>query len=283
MKIINRKSVSLGNDRTRMRNKNSVRRIILHHCATQATRNTKSHEGWWINPIAGMGGVNAVGGYHELIHLSADGNVIIEINYDATQIAHGAGWEANSDGYHICVAGDYRNGSLTKKLKQALLERIRLNMNMFAIPVELIIGHNEVYGQNTSCPGFNVESIRNELRLPTVANSLKKHTVRAGDTLTGIARDHETTVSEIQRLNNIQNIDLIRIGQILVLSEAQLSIQIGSRVRVNTTARNWATGQLIPIWVLGREYNVKQIRRDNTEILLTDVVSWIRIEDVKFI
>jgi len=284
MKKIDRRSISLGNNRTRMRDGSSIRRIILHHCSTQPTRDTASHEVWWTNSAAGMGGANAVGGYHELIRLDNDGNVVLEINYHPNQVAHGAGWEANTDGYHICVAGDYTNKPLPPNLKLALIERIRFNMNRFMTPIERVTGHNEVPGQRTSCPGFDVSLIRQELRVPSVVPPTNIHTVRSGETLTTIARMHNTTVAELQRLNNIQNIDLIRVGQILRLPISALpSIQIGSRVMVKNDARNWATGQSIPHWVLGSEYSVMQIRSNNSELLLSDVISWINTNDVTLV
>ena len=41
--------------------------------------------------------------------------------------------------------------------------------------------------------------------------------VKKGDNLTNIAKSHKTTVSELVRLNNIQNKNLIFVGQILNL------------------------------------------------------------------
>lgn len=41
----------------------------------------------------------------------------------------------------------------------------------------------------------------------------KTYTVQKGDTLEGIAKKYNTTVSTLQKLNNIQNPSLIRVGQ----------------------------------------------------------------------
>lgn len=46
-----------------------------------------------------------------------------------------------------------------------------------------------------------------------------KYTVKKGDTLSRIAREHGTTVSELAALNNIKNVDIIRVGQVLTLPE----------------------------------------------------------------
>jgi LysM repeat protein len=43
------------------------------------------------------------------------------------------------------------------------------------------------------------------------------YTVERGDTLGGIAREHDVSVSDMMKANNIKNPDLIRIGQVLVI------------------------------------------------------------------
>jgi len=58
------------------------------------------------------------------------------------------------------------------------------------------------------------------------------------------------------------------------------TIGIGSRVRVNQTARTWATGQNIPSWVLGQVYTVSLLRNSNSELFLEHINSWIRAGDV---
>jgi len=60
-------------------------------------------------------------------------------------------------------------------------------------------------------------------------------------------------------------------------------IKVGSRVRVNQTARTWATGQNIPSWVLGQTYTVSHLRNANRELLLAGINSWIRAEDVSLV
>ena len=54
------------------------------------------------------------------------------------------------------------------------------------------------------------------MTVPTLAAS---HTVQRGDTLSEIADRFGTTVSELVRLNNIQNPNLIYPGQVLVIRE----------------------------------------------------------------
>lgn len=61
------------------------------------------------------------------------------------------------------------------------------------------------------------------------------------------------------------------------------TIRVGSRVRINQTARTWATGQNIPTWALGQTYTVNLLRNSNRELLLEDINSWIRVEDVTLV
>jgi hypothetical protein len=60
-------------------------------------------------------------------------------------------------------------------------------------------------------------------------------------------------------------------------------ITVGSHVRINQTARTWATGQNIPTWVLGQIYTVSQLKDSNRDLLLEGINSWIRAEDVTLV
>ena len=60
-------------------------------------------------------------------------------------------------------------------------------------------------------------------------------------------------------------------------------ITAGSQVRINQTARTWATGQNIPAWVLGQIFTVSRLSDSEQELLLEGVNSWIRLEDVTLV
>jgi LysM repeat protein len=49
------------------------------------------------------------------------------------------------------------------------------------------------------------------------------YTVKAGDTLGGIAAAHKTTVTELVKLNNLTNPNLVRVGQILTVSGSAIA------------------------------------------------------------
>ncbi|WP_459783881.1 LysM peptidoglycan-binding domain-containing protein, partial [Alkalibacterium sp. s-m-22] len=57
---------------------------------------------------------------------------------------------------------------------------------------------------------------------PTPVSNQTTHTVVRGDTLSHIAVANNTTVANLRRLNNLSS-DVIRIGQRLVVGEAQVT------------------------------------------------------------
>jgi len=275
MNIIDLTRQSMGwNNPFRTRTTDQIRTIGVHHSATNIG-GQMIFENHWRN----LGWRN--GGYHEIVLQNGD----VEICYVPTVVVNGVG-DHNMDSYHICVVGNFRpSGAQPNAIQmRSLLERIRVNMSRFTIPIERVLGHNEFANtpnfnhRSNTCPGQNMNFLRNHLRTPN-GNT---HTVRAGDTLSAIARLHGTTVAELQKLNGIDNANLIRIGQVLRLPASSYphnTIEVGSRIRVNQSARTWATGQTIPSWVNGRIYPVVQIRNNSNELLLADVMSWIRCSD----
>lgn len=62
----------------------------------------------------------------------------------------------------------------------------------------------------------NLLSIGTNLKIPTTANSERTYVVKPGDSLYSIARNFNTTVDELKRLNNLTS-NLLNIGQILII------------------------------------------------------------------
>ena len=290
-RIINRINQALGRGADE-RQINQIRQIVIHHSGNPTNGNhlnTALFENGW-RTDSRMGAPNARGGYHEVVLFN--GNV--ETNIQDRRRTWGAGDGSRHDLWHICVTGQHLGNvsNITQAQLNILTQRIAAAMRRFgwtAANVDRIVRHRDIPGQNTSCNNINITNVRNAVRTilnqPTNNNTnnnnaANTHTVRSGETLSGIAREHRTTVAELQRLNNITNANLIRVGQVLRLSVAGNAIRVGSRVRVNQNARTWATGQNIPSWVRGRTYTVQQVRNNNNELLLADVVSWIRHSDV---
>lgn len=58
-------------------------------------------------------------------------------------------------------------------------------------------------------------------------------------------------------------------------------IKAGDTVKVNFSAKKWATGQSIPSWVKGHAYKVAQV--SGKKVLLSDIRSWINRTDVEIL
>lgn len=58
-------------------------------------------------------------------------------------------------------------------------------------------------------------------------------------------------------------------------------IVAGYKVKVNYSAKRWASGQCIPSWVKGRVYDVVQTNGD--KVLLGGIMSWIKRSDVEIL
>ena len=58
-------------------------------------------------------------------------------------------------------------------------------------------------------------------------------------------------------------------------------IKAGFTVKVNFSARKWASGQYIPSWVHGKAYRVQQV--SGNRVLLSGIMSWISRNDVEIL
>ncbi|MFJ6974239.1 MAG: LysM peptidoglycan-binding domain-containing protein [Ligilactobacillus ruminis] len=58
-------------------------------------------------------------------------------------------------------------------------------------------------------------------------------------------------------------------------------IEVGYTVKVNFSARKWASGQCIPSWVHGKAYRVQQV--SGNRVLLAGIMSWINRADVEIL
>ncbi|MDD6171677.1 MAG: LysM peptidoglycan-binding domain-containing protein, partial [Ligilactobacillus ruminis] len=64
-------------------------------------------------------------------------------------------------------------------------------------------------------------------------------------------------------------------------STPKADIKPGYTVKVNFSARKWASGQCIPSWVHGKAYRVQQASGD--KVLLAGIMSWISCNDVEIL
>ena len=70
----------------------------------------------------------------------------------------------------------------------------------------------------------------------TVALFSLEYTVKRGDTLSEIARDHDVSLSDVVELNEISNPDLIRPGQVILIPGVDGSVE---QVHVVSMVRPW--------------------------------------------
>ena len=64
-------------------------------------------------------------------------------------------------------------------------------------------------------------------------------------------------------------------------STPKADIKPGYTVKVNFSARKWASGQCIPSWVHGKAYRVQQV--SGNKVLLAGIMSWISCNDVEIL
>ncbi len=89
-------------------------------------------------------------------------------------------------------------------------DTLTLIADSFHSSIEAIIARNHI-------PNPNFIYVNETLKIPTTSKitSYKDITVKAGDTLSKLAQEYDTTVTTLGRLNKINNINLIFVGETL--------------------------------------------------------------------
>ena len=78
------------------------------------------------------------------------------------------------------------------------------------------------------------------LFLPIVANA-DSYTVKSGDTLSAIAKEKNTTVDAIAKKNKISNVNLISVGQVLEIEDANIMQKTTEQATTSKTDTTQAT------------------------------------------
>ena len=78
------------------------------------------------------------------------------------------------------------------------------------------------------------------LFLPIVANA-DSYTVKSGDTLSAIAKEKNTTVDAIAKKNKISNVNLITVGQVLEIEDANTTQKTTEQATTSKTDTTQAT------------------------------------------
>ncbi len=96
-------------------------------------------------------------------------------------------------------------------------------------------------------------SIGQRLIIPNTNNEINYYIVKRGDTLYSIARQNNTTVNELKRLNNLTN-DILSIGQSLILPSAK-----------STAGNTYTVVYGDNLWKISRKFNttIDEIKRLN--------------------
>jgi len=131
------------------------RHIVVHHSASNvgsAAIFDRAHRerGW-----DGLG-------YHFVIgNGSASGDGQVEVGYrwsKQIQGAHAGNAEYNQHGIGICLVGDFENGGTPSPAQMASLRKlVRFLQVKTGIPTSEVIGHGNVPGKSTQCPGRNLD------------------------------------------------------------------------------------------------------------------------------
>lgn len=85
-----------------------------------------------------------------------------------------------------------------------------------------IIESNKLYDIDKQAAGATAKPAKQTAAKKTTSKA-STYTVKAGDTLSEIAVKYDTTVAKLQKLNNISNPNLIKVGQKLKLKETKSS------------------------------------------------------------
>lgn len=74
-------------------------------------------------------------------------------------------------------------------------------------------GNGEDRANRLTAAGYDYNAVQDAVNEKLGYDQKKWHTVEAGETLSGIAEKFDTTVLELAKMNSIQNMDLIFVGQ----------------------------------------------------------------------
>lgn len=129
------------------------RYIVIHHTATDTGTSLSIDK---LHKNRGWQGI----GYHFIIDNGTAGK-------DDGQIEVGPRWIKQEDGAHckvanmnyqgigIALVGNFSEGSVSQKQLEALAYLVKLLSRYYNIPKKNIIGHGQVSGAATECPGTN--------------------------------------------------------------------------------------------------------------------------------
>jgi N-acetylmuramoyl-L-alanine amidase len=135
-------------------NTNRWQLIVIHHSAS-AAGSAETFDAW--HRRRGMRNGLA---YHFVIGNGTEGVADGEIQTGERWIRQIAGGHCrqqhiNEHGVGICLVGDFSRAQPTPKQLESLLLLVRGLQEQFQIPPENVVGHGELFGEFSECPGKN--------------------------------------------------------------------------------------------------------------------------------
>lgn len=197
-------------------------------------------------------------------HIAVDENEVIQglpLNRNAFACGDGANGSGNrkSISVEICRPKNTDRSLYDKSEENAVYVVARL-LYKFGLGIDKLRKHQDWSGKK--CPNLILSENRWESfkdRVRWVLDEIKKGNIDSSleSGTTGLKKPTNTT------------------------SATPSSIKVGDKIKVKTTATQYATGQAMATFVKGKEYEV--IRIDGNKLLLSNIVSWVWNYDVELI
>jgi hypothetical protein len=136
--------------------------IVIHHSASETGSADSFHKYHLSKGWEGLG-------YHFVIGNgsgSRDGEVEVGYRWKQQQRgAHAGNLEYNEHGIGICLVGDFESGHPTQRQLASLRALVRFLESKCNIATASVIGHDDVPGKKTRCPGahLSMDSFRRSL------------------------------------------------------------------------------------------------------------------------
>lgn len=187
-----------------------IKYIIIHHTATLRDSTTfNAVKNYHINQLGWKYiGYNWLITFNGVLHEGRPQNVVG---------AHTKDDGMNYKSLGISLAGNFENERPTKAQIKTLKGIIKQVRDIYKIPLENVLGHNEVKGTSTLCPGKNLLSIIKEIRnevLPEKDNELMN-----------IIKDLRKENNKLKTKNNTLNKKLTKSNELINI----LKVEIKSR------------------------------------------------------
>lgn len=126
--------------------------IVLHHSVSPETTTVEEIRRWHLSR-----GFRDIG-YQYVVRKSSAGWQVEPGRPEDAVGAHCKGWNDSTVG--VCVCGDYTQGPLSDGAMAALLGLLRPMLQRYGMTERQVMGHGQMTGQATLCPGFDVDSVR---------------------------------------------------------------------------------------------------------------------------